>query len=190
MTEIQFIEGLRARNIDTLEQFIKYYQQRVYTIALSFVKNESEAEEIVQDVFIRIWDSIEKFKGESTLATWVYRITVSKSLDLIKSKKTRKRFAFITSLTTHSGQTPIDPPDWVHPGILAENKEQATYLYRAINDLPEHQKTAFTLSKIDQLSQKEIAEIMQLKEGAIESLLQRAKQNLRKSLINIYEELK
>ena len=190
MTDSQFIAGIIARDTDVLVQFIEQYERRVYNTALSFVKNEQESEEITQDVFLRVWDSIREFKEESTLATWIYRITVSKSLDLIKSKKTRKRFAFITSLITKRDEPAIDPPDWVHPGIVTENKELAGYLYRAIDQLPESQKIALTLSKMEQLSQNEIAGIMQLKEGAIESLLQRAKQNMRKALENIYQELK
>lgn len=79
--------------------------------------------------------------------------------------------------------------NWVHPGILQENKEKAIYLFRAIDQLPENQRIAFTLSKMEQLSQKEIAAVMEMKEGAVESLLQRARQNLKKYLEGIYDEL-
>ena len=188
--ENSLIQGLREHRSAAMERFIGLYQSRVYSTALSFVKSESDAEEVTQDVFMAVWSSIEGFKGESSLTTWVYRIAVTRSLDLIKSRNRKKRFAFITSLTSDQNQIKHHPVDWVHPGVIEENREKAAYLFRAIDQLPENQRIAFTLSKIEQLSQKEIADVMKINEGAIESLLQRAKQNLRKYLDDIYEELK
>jgi RNA polymerase sigma-70 factor (ECF subfamily) len=188
--EERMIQGLRDQRPLALKEFLEQYQGRVYNTALSFVKDISDAEELSQDVFLTVWNSIGNFKGESALSTWVYRITVTKSLDLIRSRQRKKRFAFFTSLTTIKNEIKYHPVNWVHPGILQENQEKAGYLFRAIDQLPENQKVAFTLSKIEQLSQKEIAEVMQIKEGAVESLLQRARQNLRKYLEGIYDEIK
>lgn len=188
--EQDLILQLKDRQPASLKKFVQQYQQHVYNTALSFVKNEADAEELAQDVFITVWNSIASFKEESTLSTWVYRITVTKSLDLIRSRQRKKRFAFITSLTSDKNEVIHHPINWVHPGIIEENKEKAAYLFNAIDRLPENQKVAFTLSKIEQLSQKEIAEVMQIGQGAVESLLQRAKQNLRKYLEVIYNEIK
>ena len=184
------IQGLKDQRPIALREFLERYQERVYNTALSFVNDSSDAEELAQDVFLTVWSSISGFKGESALSTWVYRITVSKSLDLIRSRKSKKRFAFLSSLSSIRKEIKYHPVNWVHPGILQENKEKAAYLFTAIDQLPDNQKIAFTLSKLEQLSQKEIAEVMQINEGAVESLLQRAKQNLRKYLENIYDELK
>ena len=184
------IQGLKDQRPVALKDFLEQYQERVYNTALSFVKDVSDAEELSQDVFLTVWNSISGFKEESSLSTWVYRITVTKSLDLIRSKQRKKRFAFLTSLTTIRNEIKYHPVNWVHPGILQENKEKAAYLFGAIDQLPDNQKIAFTLSKLEQLSQKEIAEVMQIKEGAVESLIQRAKQNLRKYLEGIYDEIK
>jgi RNA polymerase sigma factor (sigma-70 family) len=184
------IQGLKDQRPLALKEFLEQYQERVYNTALSFVKDVSDAEELAQDVFLTVWNSISGFKGESALSTWVYRITVSKSLDLIRSRQRKKRFAFLTSLTTIRNEIKYHPVNWVHPGILQENAEKAAYLFSAIDQLPDNQKVAFTLSKLEQLSQKEIAEVMQIKEGAVESLLQRAKQNLKKYLEGIYDEIK
>jgi RNA polymerase sigma factor (sigma-70 family) len=188
--EQDLIKKLKDKQPASLKLFIQQYQKRVYNTALLFVKNEADAEELAQDVFITVWNSIADFKEESSLSTWVYRITVTKSLDLIRSRQRKKRFAFITALTTDKNEVIHHPINWVHPGIIEENKEKAAYLFNAIDKLPENQKVAFTLSKIEQLSQKEIADVMQLGQGAVESLLQRAKQNLRKYLENIYDDLK
>ena len=182
--EEKLIKGLRDQDASALRDFVARYQDRVYNTALSLIKDESDAEELTQDVFLTVWSSIASFRGDAALSTWVYRITVTRSLDLIKARSRKKRFGFIYSITGNSEEIQTQTVNWVHPGIIAENKE------KAIDALPENQKVAFTLSKMEQLSQKEISEVMQIKEGAVESLLQRAKQNLRSSLEKIYDELK
>ena len=96
---------------------------------------------------------------------------------------------FLTSLFGDKNELLHDPPDFIHPGVQAENREQSAILFNAINQLPENQKTAFMLQKIQDMSQQQIAEIMELSEGAIESLLSRAKANLKKLLINYYSSL-
>lgn len=81
------IQGLKDQRPAALKSFLEQYQERVYNTALSFVKDVSDAEELSQDVFLTVWNSISGFKGDSSLSTWVYRITVTKSLDLIRDRK-------------------------------------------------------------------------------------------------------
>lgn len=188
--EEKLIQGLRDQSASALRDFVTLYQDRIYNTALSLVKDESDAEELTQDVLLTVWSSIASFRGDSTLSTWVYRIAVTRSLDLIRARTRKKKLGFIFSITGDKEEVHNKTVNWVHPGIIAENKEKAMYLFQAIDALPENQKVAFTLSKMELLSQKEIAQIMEINEGAVESLLQRAKQNLRKSLEDIYEELK
>jgi RNA polymerase sigma-70 factor (ECF subfamily) len=83
-----------------------------------------------------------------------------------------------------TGELP-EKADFVHPGVLAEQRERAAYLFKAIAQLPENQKTAFVLSHVEDLSQKEVAAVMEISVKAVESLLQRAKGNLRKYLEGI-----
>jgi len=86
-----------------------------------------------------------------------------------------------------SGEPLHDKPNFEHPGIQLEQKERSRYLFQAIDTLPENQKTVFVLAHIEELPQKEIAEIMNISVKAVESLLQRAKGNLRKKLSDIYD---
>lgn len=152
------------------------------------MQQQEWAEDIAQEVFIEIYQSIEKFNELSSLGTWIYRVTVNKCLDQIRAQKRQKRFAFITSLFhKDNGELIHDTSNFEHPGILAERKEQAKALFQAIQGLPEAQKTAFLLSQIEEMSQKEIAEIMNVSVKAVESLIQRAKASLRKKLENIYD---
>jgi RNA polymerase sigma-70 factor (ECF subfamily) len=166
------------------------HKKRVYNTVLSLLQNREEAEDVVQEVFVKVYETLPQFKGDSSLSTWIYRIAVNKSLDFLKAKKTKKRSGFIVSLfggDKNDDFRPLDVPDFVHPGVIAENKELATTLFKAIDKLPDNQKVAFTLSKIDGLNYAEIAEVMQVSTPSVESLLFRAKQNLQKLLREYYE---
>lgn len=122
------------------------------------------------------------------MTTWIYRITVNKCLDFLRKKNRKKRFGFMMELFhTDSGEVSIDKAHFDHPGILMEKKENARLLFAAIDLLKENQKTAFVLFHIEELSQKEIAEIMELSPKAVESLIQRAKAVLREKLGNYYK---
>jgi RNA polymerase sigma factor (sigma-70 family) len=152
------------------------------------VQNKEDAEDLTQEVFIEVFHSLEKFKQESSLSTWIYRITVNKSLDFLRKKNRKKRFGFMTSLFhKETGEINFDKGHFDHPGILLEKKENARILFEAIDLLSENQKTAFILFHVEELSQKEIAAIMNLSPKAIESLIQRAKTTLREKLGDLYK---
>lgn len=165
----------------------KNYNALVYNVALHYVQNIEDAEEITQDVFIQLHESISKFKEKSTLKTWIYRITINKCLDFIKHKNSQKRF-FVFGKKSRNEFEILNTSNFEHPGILLENKENAAILFKVINELNENQKTAFILSKIDGLSNPEIAEILQVSISAVESLVFRAKSSLREKLSNKFQE--
>lgn len=130
---------------------------------------------------------LKRFKNEATLKTWVYSIALNKSKDFLKYKSRKKRSGKIISINKPDGDESapyFEPSNFIHPGIELESKEQMDILFGAINQLPENQKTALILAKLDKIPQKEIADIMDLSLKAVESLLTRAKSNLRKYLEN------
>ncbi|HRH63582.1 MAG TPA: RNA polymerase sigma factor [Bacteroidia bacterium] len=162
-----------------LEELYNTHKNLVFNLALSYVHNVQDAEEITQDVFVSIHFSMHTFKAESKFTTWMYRITINKSLDFIKARQRKKRFAFITSLFYEdSSELKHDHRDFDHPGVILENKEATARIFHFIDQLPPNQKTVLILNKIEQKSINEIAEILNMSYKAIESLLQRAKTNL------------
>ena len=165
------------------EDLYNLYKNQVYNLALHYVQNSEDAEEITQDVFISVNQSLDSFREQSAISTWIHRITINKSLDYIKSKQRKKRFGFIFSIFSEDAKTvKFEKPEFNHPGVQLENKEALAQLFKHINQLPDNQKTALILSKIEQKSQIEIAEIMNLSTKAVESLIQRAKKNLLKNI--------
>jgi len=180
------IPALRSGNQDAFRKLVAAYQQRVFNTAVSLLQDQNIAEDISQEVFITVFKSILSFNEKSSLSTWIYRITVNKCLDHLRAKKRQKRQGMFSRIFNTEDDLP-EPRVFDHPGILLERKEDARYLFEAIETLPGKQKTVFILTQVEELSQKEIAEIMNLSIKAIESLLQRAKANLRKKLSTTYD---
>ncbi|HLP50771.1 MAG TPA: RNA polymerase sigma factor [Chitinophagales bacterium] len=189
MNEELLIQQLQQGNEKAFAWLVQNFQDRVYNTCLGVLHNMEDAEDIAQEVFVEVHRSVQGFKAESKLSTWIYRICVTKSLDHLRGKKRKKRFAFVKSIFGENDNEPrIHIPDFVHPGVLLENKERAAYLFKAIEQLPENQRIAFTLNKIEYLSYQEISDATQMSVSAVESLLFRAKQNLKKILNDYYEE--
>lgn len=188
MNELELIQQLREGDELAFKALVTTYQDMVYNTAMGIVQSSEDAEDVAQEVFIQVYRSIDQFKGDARLSTWIYRITTTKALDHIRSKKRKKRFAFITSLFGPNDELVHEPVDFQHPGVALDRKEQAALLFRMIDQLPENQKVAFTLHKTEELSYQEIAEVMQLSVSAVESLLFRARQNLRKLLEKHYQQ--
>ena len=186
LNEWNLIERLKTGDEAAFKEMVETSQGLVYNTALGIVQSPEDAEDVAQEVFVQAYESIRSFKGESKLSTWLYRITVSKAMDHLRKKKRKKRFAFVQSLFGPNEELIHDPPDFVHPGVSLDNKEKAKELFKAIDMLPAKQKIAFTLNRIEGLSYQEISEIMKLTVASVESLLHRARKNLRKNLETYY----
>lgn len=184
LNEDILVEELKRGAESAFKTIVDAYQDMVYNTCLSIVKHEEDAEDLAQEVFVQVYQSINSFKGESKLSTWIYRIATTKSLDHERKKKRKKRFGFVKSIFGDESEIVINPPDFHHPGVTLDNKESAARLFKAIDKLPEHQKAAFILNKVEGLSYQEVSDVMRTSISSIESLLHRAKANLRKILKN------
>lgn len=182
MNEFELIQGLRDKNESAFKFLVETYQDRIYNTAIGIVQNAGDAEDVAQEVFIQVFKSIHNFKGDSKLSTWLYRIATTRALDLLRSRKSKKRFGLMQRLFGDGNEPVFELPDFNHPGVSLEKKEDAARLFKAIRELPENQKAAFTLHKLEDLSYKEVSEVMKTSVAAVESLMHRAKQNLRKIL--------
>lgn len=168
------LNAVAQNDQNAFRQLYELYSEKVYNTAISYMQNERDAEEVTQDVFVSIFRNASKFKGNSSVSTWIYRISVNTSINYLRKRKKYRVFQF--------GDSSKDEADFEHPGVLMENKENAKALFKVIQTLPESQKTAFILSFVEDLPRKKVAEIMETSLKSVESLLQRAKKNLRKAL--------
>lgn len=185
-SEAELIGKLQRGEQEAFRRVVDLYQDMVYNTVLSIVQNEIDAEDITQEVFVQVHQSVKLFKGDSKFSTWLYRITITKSLDFEKRKKRKKRFAFVQRLFGEKEEEQHHPIEFNHPGVLLENKEKADELFKALQQIPDNQRIAFTLNKIEGLNNQEIAAIMNTSFYAVESLLARAKASLKKKLKDYY----
>jgi RNA polymerase sigma-70 factor (ECF subfamily) len=189
LDEQNFINLLQVGNQTAFSQLLDNYQQKVFGTCISFIPNKEDAEDVAQEVFLEIFKSISKFKRDSKLSTWIFKITTNKCLEFIRKKNAKKRFAFMQTIL--GNEIPFDQTNYFteinHPGIILENKEKTAIIYKAINTLPESQKVIFTLAKIDGKSYQEIIEITEKSLSSVESLMFRAKKNLQEKLENFYK---
>jgi len=173
---------------DLFRSLVAEHQEMVINTCYRFVFNREDAEDLAQDVFVEVFRSLEQFREESRLSTWIYRIAVTKSLDHLRRIKRVKRFGSLKRIIgaeDPSGELPA--PFSENPAeALAEN-ERANILQSALNRLPDSQKAAFLLSKQDGFSNQEIAEILKTSVSAVESLIHRAKKNLHDRLYTYYQ---
>jgi RNA polymerase sigma factor (sigma-70 family) len=187
LDEQLLIDKLKQGDESAFRQIVEAWKDMVYNTAIGILQNAEDAEDVAQEVFVQVFESIKNFKAEAKLSTWLYRITVSKALDHLRKKKRKKRFAYVQSIFGANNETVIEKPDFNHPGVTLDNKERSAVLFEAIAQLPENQKTAFILHKMEGLSYQEVSEIMDISVSAIESLMHRAKLNLRKWLTDYYK---
>ena len=189
MEEQEFINQLKQGKQSAFGKLLDAYQQKVFSTCISFVPNKEDAEDIAQEVFLEVFKSVSKFKGDSKLSTWIYRIATNKSLEFIRKKNTKKRFAFMQTIM--GTKIPLDKTSYFtefnHPGILLENKEKSATIFKAIHTLPESQRVVFTLAKIDGKSYQEIVEITGKSLSSVESVMFRAKKSLQEKLENFYK---
>lgn len=181
MEETDLIQRLKAGDRVAFNELVDLYAQKVINTCYRFLLDRQDAEDISQEVFIEVFQSIRNFRGESKLSTWIYRIAVTKSLDEIKKCKRKKYMSSIGKIL-HLDEI----AHWLSGGAMPDKslneKERLNDVYSALNTLPDNQRIAFTLSKIDGYSNNEIAEIMTTSVIAVESLIYRAKNNISNEL--------
>jgi RNA polymerase sigma factor (sigma-70 family) len=189
MTPEKLIEGLISKDKAAIEFLVINHQHSVIKTAYYFLNNMEDAEDLSQEVMLEILNSIGKYRNNGSLKSWIYRITVNRSLDFLRRQKRRNIFQRIESVfqISENGREKYFEEVAVTE-IQVEMDEQSVMIENAINTLPVNQKTAFILSKYEELSYKEITEIMGISHSSVESLIFRAKKNLQEKLVNYFSE--
>jgi RNA polymerase sigma-70 factor, ECF subfamily len=189
INESELIAGIKAGNEDAFRLLVEKYQTKVKRTCMGFVHSADDADDIAQDVFIEVFLSATKFRSDSALSTWIYRIAVNKSLNFIRNKSKRKVISLFQSVTGDDKTAIrglVSGKEYCPDNDL-KNSEHAKVIENAMNKLAPKQKTAFILSKYDDLSYDKIAGIMGTSISSVESLIFRAKQNLQKNLYHYYK---
>ena len=177
------IQLLCERDERAFRNVVEEYRNKVFGTILNIVQDREEAEDGTQEVFIQVFQSIGGFKNESSLSTWIYKIAIRKALDKLRRKKTRSRLnKFIPWWMPQEKN--VEERSFFHPGVTLDNKEKASAIFNALQALPERQRVAVTLIKIERMTYAEVSTIMDVSIKALESLVSRGKENLEKKLLS------
>lgn len=181
--EKNLLEKAKNRDIGAFEVLIEGCRKKVYNISLRFLGNQEDALDISQEVFIKIFRTLESFKGNSSFDTWVYRITVNLCLDEIRKRKNKNVISIDESFSSEDGDFKKQFDDRSPgPDVLAERKETKRMIEDAVNSLSEEHRTAIILRDIQGFSYEEVARLTDCPEGTVKSRINRARQALRNIL--------
>jgi RNA polymerase sigma factor (sigma-70 family) len=186
----ELLEELRAQDQAAFRFLVEQYQTRVVNTCYGFLKNKQDAEDTAQEVFVEVFRSIQGFRGDSQLSTWVYRIAVTKSLNVLRTQNRKKRIGFFKHVIgLEEVMDEAKAPDDSNPDVQMEDQERLDILLESISKLPESQRVALTLHRLEGFSHEEVAEIVQTSVPSVESLIFRAKRNLEKHLFKHFSRL-
>ena len=164
---------------DAFEQLMRIHENRMYAVSLRMCGNREDALDCTQEAMIRVYRSIDSFKGQSSFATWVYRITMNTCLDELRRRKVRPSSSLDAMLDT--GWSPTDGEET--PEEYTISQEQKRMLERSIAELPEDMRAAVVLRDIQGYSYDEIAGILDANVGTIKSRISRGRERLRAILM-------
>ena len=171
---------------EAFRTLVDNHKPAVHRTCMGFVHSSADAEDITQEVFMEVFRSLKEFRGDSEFSTWLYRITVNKSLNYLRTKSRSTIFDLMgNDKPVKYSEPAAGGESYPDRHLLDKDKEDA--IKHALEKLPLKQKTALILSKYDDLPNMEIAEIMQLSLSSVESLIFRAKKNMRKILLPFYK---
>lgn len=160
------------------ERIVHKYQQAVFNTIYRYTGSRDDVQDLAQEIFIKVWRNAAKFKGKSKFSTWLYRIVVN---HCINYRRRRRQDHISLDELSEKGRTPASlqvRDDW-------EERNRAKYVRQAVDELPDRQRMALVLSHFEGRSYKEIAEIMKISVSSVESLIFRARSNLRQKLAKV-----
>ncbi len=187
-TDEFLIKHISVGNESAFEEIVQRHQVKVINLIYYFLNDQWEAEDVGQEVFLKVWENAPKFKGKSKFSTWLYRIVINSCLNHKRSgKKESNPQDSISNLSDGLNNPELAGNTQCNPHQVMEKKERETIVNQSIRLLPQNQRMALILSRFEGYSYAEIAELMNVSISSVESLLFRAKQNMAKILLPLKE---
>ncbi len=189
MDTIELVNKAKAKDMKAFEELMLRYEKIVYNLSYRMMQNYDDAKDITQDVFIKVYQNLDKFNGESSFKTWIYRITTNTCLDELRKRKRKVTESLDENLDGEKGEISKQIPDnSPSPEESFLNTEKARIVKEALYSLQDDYKTIIILKDIKGLQYTEISEIMQISLGTVKSKLSRARKELRNILLKNKEQ--
>ena len=181
--ELALVQAAKAGDVGAFEQLVKRYDRNVFRIAQHITQNREDAEDVVQDAFLKAYGNLEQFQGQSKFYTWLVRIAVNEALMKLRRRRPERMVSLDEEVKTDEDSMPREVADWSpNPEQLYSQSELRDILGKTIQGLPPSFRTVFVLRDVEGLSTEETAEALDLSIPAVKSRLLRARLQLRERL--------
>jgi RNA polymerase sigma-70 factor (ECF subfamily) len=187
-SELAFVQAAKKGDLEAFSQLVKRYDRNVFRIAQHITHNEEDAQDVVQDAFLKAYQNLDQFQGNSKFYTWLVRIAVNEALMKLRRRRTDRTVSIDEDVETEEGSMPREVADWSpNPEQLYRQSELSDILKKTIQGLPQGFRTVFVLRDVEGLSTEETAEMLGLSIPAVKSRLLRARLQLRERLAKYFK---
>jgi RNA polymerase sigma-70 factor (ECF subfamily) len=181
--DVALVERVRAGDVAAYDTLVRKYERQIFRIAQHITQNREDAEDVMQDAFLKAYEKLDQFQGNAKFYTWLVRIAVNESLMRLRKRRTGRMVSIDEDMETSEGTVPRDLADWApDPEQNYNQSELADILRRTIQGLPQGFRVVFALRDVEGLSTEETAETLGLSVPAVKSRLLRARLQLRERL--------
>ena len=187
-SESRLVTAAKSGDYDAFEQLVNRYEHKIYRLGLNITGNPEDAEDVLQEAFLKAFENLPKFREDSRFYTWIVRIAVNQALMKLRKRRTDKSVSLDDPIEEDGEVIPRDFADWKpNPEELLGRTETREVLEKAIQDLPPSFRTVFTLRDVEGLSTEETAEMLGLTISAVKARLFRARLRLREDLTKVFK---
>jgi RNA polymerase sigma-70 factor, ECF subfamily len=186
--EMALVQAAKGGDVSAFEQLVKRYDRNVFRIAQHITHSREDAEDVVQEAFLKAYSNLEQFQGQSKFYTWLVRIAVNEALMKLRRRRPERFVSLDEDVKTEDDSLPREVADWSpNPEQLYNQSELRDILSRTIQGLPPTFRTVFVLRDVEGLSTEETAEALDLSVPAVKSRLLRARLQLRERLNRYFQ---
>jgi len=195
LSDDALVARAKGKDFEAFETLVERYQDKVYRLAFRFMRNETEAKEIVQETLLSVWRKLDGFKGDSQFSSWLYRVTANAALMRLRTQRRHPEVSteeldpnFLDRGGPAYGQVASPGDNWARrPDDELQSEELRTQLQRAINELPEIYRTVFLIRDVDGFSTEETAEALDISVPTVKTRLHRARIALREAIAKYFD---
>lgn len=183
MTEQELVARAKAGDDEAFAQLMHDNEKRIYNLTLRMTGNPEDAMDLAQEAFLNAWRGLKFFQGDSTFSTWVYRLASNACIDHLRRKKRRQDISAPMPTDEESDSQPDIPDDRFRPDQELERRELRRAVVRGLDQLSDEHRQVLVMRELNGLSYQEIADILDLEAGTVKSRIARARNSLRKILV-------
>ena len=192
VTDEDLVARARTKDFAAFEELVDRYEDKIFRLAFRFVRNETEAKEIVQDTFLLVWRKLDTFKGDSQFGSWLYRVATNTALMRLRAQRRHPEISteeLPVDYLDNYGQLPAAGENWAkRPDDELQSDELRGRIQKAVDELPEIYRTVFIIRDVEGLSTEETAEVLEISIPTVKTRLHRARLALRDSITRYFDQ--